>query len=145
MTFRPLRWIVLVLAAGLAACAGQRNPFERNTAPADYKSDILSFLRTYLNDPTNVREAGLTQPTLQRVGREQRYAVCVRFNARRSDGRYAGVLDTAAVFNTSGKLDRFIDLTPDETAADAAIRDELRGVCKAAAYQPFPELERLTR
>jgi hypothetical protein len=146
MTVRPLRCIILVLAAGtIAACAGQHNPFERNTAPSNYKSDILAFLRTYLNDPTNVREASVTPPSLQRVGRDERYVACVRFNARRSDGRYGGLLDTAAVFNTSGRLDRFLDLTPDETAADAALRTQLGGVCKSAVHQPFPELERLTR
>jgi hypothetical protein len=135
----------LVLAAGIAACAGQPDPFERVMAPANYKSEILAFLRTYLNDPTHVREAGVAQPSLQRVGRDERYVVCVRFNARRSDGKYAGLLETAALFNPSGKLDRFLDLTPDETAADAALRTQLGGPCKAAAYQPFPELERLTR
>jgi hypothetical protein len=136
-----------LLAAFLAACAGasQNNPFERNVAPTDYKGDILAFLRTYLNDPTHVRQASLTQPSLQRVGPEERYVACVRFNARKSDGRYAGLIDTAAVFNPSGRLDRFIDLTPDETAADAALRESLGATCKTAAHQPFPELERLTR
>lgn len=137
--------MVVVPAAAIAACAGQSSPFERNTVPANYKSDILAFLRTYLNDPTRVREAGVTQPSVQRVGRDERYIVCVRFNARRSDGGYAGLIETAAVFNPSGRLDRFLDLTPDETAADAALRTQLGGVCKTAAYQPFPELERLTR
>jgi len=145
MTFRLLRCIILVLVGSLAGCAGQRNPFEINTTPTNYKSDILAFLRTYLNDPTNVREASVTPPALQRVGRDERYVACVRFNARRSDRQYAGLLDTAAVFNPSGRLDRFIDLTPDETAADAALRTQLGDVCKTAAYQPFPELERLTR
>jgi hypothetical protein len=145
MPSRLLRCSVLLLAAAIAGCASQRSPFERNTPPADYKGDILAFLRTYLNDPTNVRDASVTPPALQRVGPEERYTACVRFNARRSDGRYAGLINTAAVFNTSGKLDRFIDLTPDETAADAALRVQLGDVCKTAAYQPFPELERLAR
>ena len=145
MTLRPLSCMALILAAALAACAGQRNPFERSpTPPTNYKADILSFLRTYLNDPTNVREAAVAQPSLQRVESEPRYVVCVRFNARKSDGKYAGLLNTAAVFN-EGKLNRFIDLTPDETAADAALRVQLAEVCKTAAYQPFPEMERLTR
>lgn len=134
-----------MLATGLAACASQGNPFDRSPAPpANYKSDILALLRTYLNDPTNVREAALTQPSLQRVGSNQRYIVCVRFNARKSDGQYAGLIDSAAVFH-EGRLDRFVNLTPDETAPDADLRKELGGVCKTAAYQPFPELERLTR
>ena len=147
MPLRLLRCTTLLLAAGLAACAGagQPNPFERNVPPSDYKADILAFLRTYLNDPTNVRQASVAPPSLQRVGREERYVACVRFNARKSDGRYAGLIDTAAVFSTSGRLDRFLDLTPDETAADAALRESLGATCKTAAYQPFPELERLTR
>jgi hypothetical protein len=137
--------MLLVFALGIAGCSGQRDLFSRNTMPSDPKADILAFLRSYLNDPTNVREATLTQPSLQRVGGQDRYTVCVRFNARKSDGRYAGLIDTAAVFNPSGRLDRFLDLTPDETAADAALRTELGNVCKTATYQPFPELERLTR
>jgi len=137
--------MLVVFALGIAGCAGQRDLFERNTMPANPKTDILAFLRSYLNDPTNVRDASLTQPSLQRVGGQDRYMVCVRFNARKSDGRYAGLIETAAVFNPSGRLDRFLDLTPDETAADAALREQLGSVCKIATYQPFPELERLTR
>ena len=134
----------LVLAVSLAACAGQRNPFETNPAPQNYKAEILAFLRTYLNDPTNVREASLSQPSQQRVAGADRYVVCVRFNARKSDGKYAGLINTAAVFS-EGRLWSFVNLTPDETAADAAQRKQLGEVCEAETYQPFPELERLTR
>jgi hypothetical protein len=144
MRFGLFRCSALVLAAGLAACAGQHNPFERNVAPANYKTEILSFLRTYLNDPTNVREASLTQPSLQRVGREQKYVVCTRFNPRNSSGRYLGVVDVAFAFN-EGKLYRNFELASQEEDDDAAVRAHLREVCKTVAYQPFPELERLTR
>jgi hypothetical protein len=145
MPLRILRCLVVVLAAALGACAGQRDMIESSRAPTSYKADIVAFLRTYLNDPTNVRDAAASQPALQRFDGGQRYAVCVRFNARKSDGTYAGVIETAAIFNVSGKLDRFFDLTPDETAPDAAIRAQLRESCKTVAYQPFPELEHMTR
>jgi len=145
MELRLLRCAMLVLVAGLSACAGQQNPFETTQAPTNYKADILAFLRTYLNDPTNVREAAVAEPTLQTVDGDRRYIACVRFNARRLDRRYAGLLNTAAIFNPSGKLDRFIDLTADPAAPDAAVRAHLSDVCRTAAYQPFPELERLTR
>jgi len=147
MDRRLLRCATLVLIAGLSACAGgQRSPFESAArAPTNYKSDILAFLRTYLNDPTRVREAAVAEPSLQKVDGDQRYIACVRFNARRLDGRYAGLLTTAAIFDNSGKLTRFIDLTADPTAPDAAVRARLADVCRDAAYQPFPELERLTR
>lgn len=145
MDRRLLRCATILFIAGLSACAGQQSPFESARAPANYKSDILAFLRTYLNDPTNVREAAVAAPSLQNVDGDQRYIACVRFNARRLDGRYAGLLTTAAIFDSSGKLTRFVDLTADPTAPDAALRTRLADVCRGEAYQPFPELERLTR
>jgi len=144
MLCRLPRCSVIVLVAVLSACAGERDLREDNRTPVNYKADILAFLRTYLNDPTNVREAAVSQPALQRVGGIERYTVCVRFNARKTDGKYAGLIDTAAIYN-GGKLYSFVDLTPDETAPDAAVRAQLRDLCKTAAYQPFPELEHLTR
>jgi hypothetical protein len=145
MDLRLLRCATLVLAAALSACASQQSPFESTKAPTNYKSDIVAFLRTYLNNPTNVREAAVAPPSLQKVDGDQRYIACVRFNARRLDGRYAGLLNTAAIFDNSGKLTRFLDLTADPTAADNAVRTQLSDVCRTAAYEPFPELESLTR
>jgi len=144
MALRSLRCSILILTLALTACATERDLTQDNRVPTNYKADILAFLRTYLNDPTNVRDASASQPTLQHVGAGDRYVVCVRFNARKSDGKYGGVLDTAAIFN-GGKLYSFIDLTPDETASDAELRTQQRNLCKTATFQPFPELEHLTR
>jgi hypothetical protein len=141
-----LSLLMLALAAALSACSGRFDPISAigNPAPTNYKSDILAFLRSYLNDPTNIRDAALTRPFPVRVGADMRHAVCVRFNARNSAGQYAGVIDTAAVFN-AGRLDRFLDLSPDPAAPDAALRAQLREPCQAATYEPFPELQQLTR
>lgn len=129
----------------LAGCAGQNELFHtnENPFPTTYKSEILAFLRTYLNDPTNIKNASVTQPISHRLGPEQRYIVCVRFNAKNSDGKYAGVIDTAALFK-EGKLYRFLPLIGDATSPDAQIRTQLTGICKSATYQPFPELEHLS-
>lgn len=138
---------MVLLAATLTACASggfNLTQSRDNIPPANYRADILAFLRTYLNDPTNIREAALSQPAILRVGSTPRYVACVRFNAKNSRGQYAGLIDTAAVFE-AGKLSRFIDLTPDETAQDAAIRAQLREPCGQATYAPFPELQQLTR
>ena len=37
----------------------------QNVYPQTYKNDLLAFLRTYLNDPTHVRGAVLSQPVLK--------------------------------------------------------------------------------
>jgi len=104
-----------------------------NVYPQGYRQDLLAFLRTYLNDPSRVRGASVSQPQLKYVGPGERYVACVRYNARNSDGKYLGSKDGAAVY-VAGKLDRFFD-TP----------REMRDLCKDATFAPFPELERLTR
>ena len=103
-----------------------------NVYPQKYKQDLLAFLRPYLNDPSHIRAAGVSQPQFKTIGPGRRYVACVRYNARNSDGKYAGSTDGAAVY-VSGKLDSFLDGT------------RAQPYCKDAAYAPFPELERLTR
>ncbi len=104
----------------------------QNVFPQNYKADLMAFLRTYLNDPTHIRNPSVSQPVLKQAGPGQRYVACVRYNAR-VDGKYAGMKEGVAIY-VSGKLDRFFD-GPNETKA----------FCKDAAYAPFPELEKLTR
>lgn len=141
-----MRWLALLaaLAAGLAlgGCATDIEPTPadlkarweaQNIYPQGYKQDLLAFLRTYLNDPTNIRAAVLAPPQLKELGPGERYVVCVRYNARNTDGKYAGPKDGAASY-VSGKLDRFFD-----------VQREVREFCKDAAFAPFPELEKLTR
>ncbi len=145
-----MRQLVIVIAVVLGGCAGlsgesdaQRRAEEaKNIAPLTYKSDLVAFMRTYLNDPTNVRNAAISQPELTMLDVIPRYVACVRFNAKANNGQYAGIKDNAAVF-ISGKLDRMIELSG---AGGNPERDKpLRDFCAAAAYQPFPELERLSR
>jgi hypothetical protein len=130
------------VAALLGGCATEIGPSAselkarwdaENVYPQAYRQDLLAFLRTYLNDPSHVRGASVSQPQLKYVGPGDRYVTCVRFNARNSDGKYLGSKDGAAIY-VSGKLDRFLDVAKD-----------VRELCKEVAYAPFPELEKLTR
>ena len=105
----------------------------QNIMPQGYKRDLLAYMRTYLNNPARIRDAAVSQPQRKEVGPGERYVACVRFNERKSDGKYAGVKEGVATF-VSGKLDRFFD-TP----------REVRELCKDAVYAPFPELETLSR
>jgi hypothetical protein len=132
---RELLYAVLTcVALVLGACGGVHNqrsePAEPNIVPANYKSDILAFLRTYLNDPTNIRGASVSEPTLMQIGGVQRYVSCLRFNARKSGSEYEGSKDRLVLF-LAGRLDTMLMAKPDQ--------------CAKAAFQPFPELERLTR
>jgi hypothetical protein len=137
-----MRWLVLLAAFACAGCTTDVGPSPaelkanweaQNVVPQGYKQDLLAYMRTYLNDPSGTRGAGVTQPVLKDFGPGQRYMVCVRFNARKSDGKYAGSKEGAAIF-VAGKLDRFFDVPL-----------EVRDLCKDAVYAPFPELEALKR
>jgi len=135
-------WVAALAAAALAGCTTQVGPSPselkaqwdaQNVYPSGYQQDLLAFLRTYLNDPSHVRGAAVSQPQLKYIGPGERYVACVRYNARNNDGKYLGAKDGAAVY-VAGKLDRFVDSPR-----------EVRELCKDVAFAPFPELERLTR
>jgi hypothetical protein len=98
--------------------------------PDHYKADILAAMHAYLNDPTGIRDASLSEPMLKSVPGGTRYVVCLRFNGKQNNGTYAGEKQIAAVF-LAGRFDDFID----PTAA--------REPCNDAAFTPFPELEKL--
>ena len=129
-------WAVLGLALAPGGCAssGLSGPETAlganvNVFPERYRAEIIAYQRSYLNDPTGIRQAGITQPALRSVGSVERYVVCVRFAAKASGGRHGEVRDHLAIF-LAGKLDQM-----------AATREQ----CRDAAYEPFLELERLTR
>ncbi len=137
-----LALLFVFAAAALGGCATEVGPTPaelkatweaQNILPQGYRQDLLAYMRTYLNDPSNVRDAAVAPPVLKEFGPGQRYMTCVRFNSRGTDGKYNGVKEGVAVY-VSGKLDRFFD-TP---------RD-VREYCKDAAYGPFPELAALKR
>lgn len=134
MSLRFLHVASAFVALGAGACGGVHNQprqaAEPNIAPANYRSDILAFLRTYLNDPTRIRGAFVSEPALTQIGGVERYAACLRFNARNSNGNYEGSKDRLVLF-LAGRLDTMVAAKPDQ--------------CGKAVYQPFPELERLTR
>ena len=134
--------VVALATASLGGCATEIGPSAselkanwdaQNVFPERYRQDLLAFLHTYLNDPSHIRDAGVSQPQLKYIGPGDRYVACVRYNARNTDGKYQGSKDGAATY-VAGKLDRFLD-TP----------KEVRELCKDVAFAPFPELEKLTR
>jgi len=128
----------ILIGAALAGCSSVEKDYSGpetqggasvNVFPERYRAEILAYQRSYLNDPTGVRSAAISQPELRKIGNLERYVVCVRFNAKQPSGGYSGVREHMAIF-LAGKLDQM-----------GATREE----CKNAAYEPFPELERLTR
>ena len=125
----------------LSACAGTDDGREAaitidsgNDAnqpyPSNYRTELLAFMKTYLNNPVGVHDAAMAEPVQRTVGGRPRYVSCIRFAPRESDGSYREPRERAILF-VNGRLDRMI-----EKAGD---------VCAGAVYAPFPELEKLTR
>lgn len=137
-----MRWPALFAALVLAGCSTDLGPTPadlkaqwdaQNVYPTNYKSDLLAFLRTYLNNPEHIRGAAVAPPTLKTMGPGDRYIACVRYNARDNENHYAGMKTGFAVY-LSGRLDHFVDQP-----------GSVKEMCKDAAFAPFPELETLKR
>ena len=133
---------VCLSVLALGACASDVGPTAdelkarweaQNVYPEGYKRDLLAFMRTYLNDPTRIRGAAASRPERKSVGQGERFVVCVRYTERKDSGGYGPPKDGAATF-VSAKLDRYFD-TP----------LEVKALCKDAALEPFPEMEKITR
>jgi hypothetical protein len=167
------------MAIAVCGCAshGHRAEERPQEYPENYKAELLVFLHTYINDPTNIRDAAIADPVLKPInrgtegnagagsggrrgarrggggggdenagggplgfggsnpfesggGKRERYAVCVRYNAKDRDGRYTGLKQGMAIY-FRGRFDGFTD--------------EPHGACDQAEYKPFPELEKLHR
>jgi hypothetical protein len=135
------RALILLLAIALAACAGGGedgreaamtidNGSAIQAYPSNYRSELLAFMKTYLNNPLGVHEASLAEPVQRTVGGRVRYVTCLRFSPRESDGSYRELRERAVLY-VNGRLDRVV-----ENATD---------ICTGAVYAAFPDLEKLTR
>jgi hypothetical protein len=115
-----------MLALALAGCSGipgfgrEEKPVDPNAYPANYKTDLFTYLQNNSMEMENAREAYLSAPALgQFAGTESRYFVCLRVD--RPEGRKEKV-----VLFYGGLMTQYVD------AKDRQ--------CAAAAYQPFPEV-----
>jgi hypothetical protein len=132
--------VMMLLPVMLSACAAvdESKPItfteDRGVSsqpfPKNYRTEVQSFLRTYLNNPVGVRDAVMADPVERVVGGRLRYVACLRFSAREADGGYREPRERAMLF-VDGRLDRII-----ENAAEP---------CAGLVYAPFAELEKLTR
>lgn len=125
------RILILLLAGGVTAGCWSKDPppVDANIPPTEYRKEILALMPTLLEDATNIRDAGITDPFLASVpGGGTRYMVCVRFNPRNHNHEYLGMVERVGYFY-GGKLNQFVKSDGNE--------------CRTAAYKPFPELEKI--
>jgi hypothetical protein len=129
---------LVIVALALSACAGDQHKTDENGGegvnayPTNYKTDILAAMHAYLNDPTAIRDASISEPVLKPASltMPSRYMLCLRFNPKKTATVYEGMREVAAVF-VAGRFDQFVE-TPKE-------------LCASVTYTPFPELAKLAR
>jgi len=113
-------------AAGCGGFGGPKTqpqaapPADPNAYPANYRTQLVAFIRQSLTDRADYRGALISQPVLKPFGDHPHYIVCLQFNGR------SQIKNKVALF-LAGQLTQFIDSTPEQ--------------CADAAYQPFKELE----
>ncbi len=135
MFWRTVLLPVFLLLAGCSSEWTSQRAFTKeinSVYPQNYKSEIVALMRTYLNDPTDVRNAYVSEPVQRTLDGVSRYAACVRYDAKTSRGGYAGSRDSMVLFR-AGRLDRIVD--------NEAVRQQ----CREASYAPFPELQQIRR
>lgn len=147
-----MAWLMLALALLLGGCGSPMETYkfnrereaQANIPPQNHRAEIVAFMRTYLNDPTQVRDAMVSEPALRTLEGASRSTVCLRYNAKKSNGQYAGVKNAIALFR-DGRFDHMIDGRVERPGGNDRTPDAAREQCKDATYAPFPELERMTR
>ena len=127
--------VLLVVWAVLLAGCHYEPKIEENAVPRpeEYKEQIESFVRNQLADPTGIRGAFISQPALRPVSQNtMRYVICFKYDARDNADRrrYSGVKEFAAIFYDR-RIQQFAAATPE--------------FCGQAAYQPYPEVQKLCR
>ena len=126
----------LALGGALGGCSGSFSeligkqseslPSDPKLFPATYKTEVAAFMRTYLGNPTRVKDAFIGEPVLKPVAGVEQYVTCVRYNPRDSKNQYQGNQTNLAIF-VGGHLTQFLP-------GDAAI-------CAGLAYQRYPDVE----
>ena len=109
--------MVLAVSLTLGACGHHIRPPDADNAaddgvnayPANYKADILAAMHAYLNNPTGIRDAAISEPALKTIGNATRYMACLKFNAKKNATEYAGMKEIAAIF-LAGRFDHFIEI-----------------------------------
>jgi len=115
-----------LLSFAVAGCSGFGGPkkedvvvVDPNQYPANYRTQIVEFLRQSLTNRADFRGAMISPPILKQVGDNPRYVVCMQFNGN------SQIKSKVAIY-FAGMIAQFIDSTPEQ--------------CGDAAYQPFKEL-----
>src|SRR5262249_50855479 len=101
LSLQPLRiWLLLILATlWIVGCTSDPAKVEDNPFPTDYKKMVLTIVMNNQSpDPTNIRDAAISEPVVRPVENVTRYVACVRYNPRNEKREYSGITERIIYF-----------------------------------------------
>jgi hypothetical protein len=121
MAFARTGIILSLSALSLLGCNANKpnQVVDSEVYPANYKSQIATFLMTVLTDNADFRNSLISAPVMKPVGSNQHFVACVQLNGHNQHKE-------KAIIYFAGNINQFVDATPEE--------------CDGAAYEPFKEL-----
>jgi hypothetical protein len=82
--------VVVAIAVGGCASHGHRAEERAQEYPENYKTELLAFLHTYINDPTSIRNAAIADPMLKPVNASVEGGASAGSGGRRGARRGSG-------------------------------------------------------
>ena len=115
--------LAVLVAVMACACSSKEPKIEENIYPTDYKAQIVKQMRLQSEYRLNLRDAYVAPPLMKVYqSAAPRYISCIRFTVK--DDR-----KEMAAFFFSGGITQIVDAPPE--------------LCANAAYEPFPDLQKL--
>lgn len=114
--------LAAVVAVTAGACSSKEAKIEENIYPTEYKAQIVKLMRNQSEYRLNLRDAYVAPPLMKAYQSSARYISCIRFTVKDESKEMAA-------FFFSGSVTQVVNAPPE--------------LCANAAYEPFPELQKL--
>ena len=119
--------IAASVALLVAGCGSPRiTAAQAGAPPQNYRAVLRSFIRTNYFDPYSLRDVAVSEPVPGRMMLRSGWIVCFQANAKNRMGGYAGLRQTAFLFQG----DELVE-SPDANAI----------ACEGVPLAPWPEME----
>jgi len=128
----------LLVCVGLSGCATAPGPITGSvqSAPANYRAQIIQYVKSNFKDPYSIRDASISSapkqdyspmPLPNGTWASGFWVVCFKANTKNSFGGYTGIRQYGAIF-VDGEINSTIS------------NPRFESFCNGTPYEPFPEL-----
>lgn len=138
-----MRIYAIAIAIIVSGCTSTGSIAPPNSSPPNnYRAAIVTQIKQDFFDPYSIRDASISRPLYASMIFDgvtpiprRAWIVCLRANAKNRMGGYTGIKNSAFIFDGESIRD---------TLSGYDFQGQVDQHCKAATFQPFPEIEELT-